>query len=93
MLIISVYGFQHCKSPGPWVGNTAGTRLQSFVNAVNVAGFVMGGPEYISMIAGEAKHPRKTVPRAFKTIVARMIIFFIGGGICVGILVPSDDPT
>lgn len=53
----------------------------------------MGGPEYISMIAGEAKHPRKSVSRAFKTIVARLIVFFIGGALCVGILVPYDDPT
>ena len=88
-----MYGFRHWKKPGPWAGDTAGTRLQSFINAVNVAGFVMGGPEYISMIAGEAKHPRKTVPRAFKTIVARLIVFFIGGALCVGILVPYDDPT
>lgn len=65
----------------------------SFLNAVNVAGFVMGGPEYISMIAGEAKDPRKTMPRAFKTIMIRLIIFFIGGALAVGILVPYNDPA
>lgn len=92
-LTCSVYGFRYWKEPGPWVGNTAGTRLQSFVNAVNVAGFVMGGPEYISMIAGEAKQPRKSVPKAFQTIVVRLIVFFIGGAICIGILVPSNDET
>ena len=53
----------------------------------------MGGPEYISMIAGEAKDPRKTVPRAFKTILARLIVFFLGGALSVGILVPYDDKT
>lgn len=53
----------------------------------------MGGPEYLSMIAGEAVDPRRTVPRAFSTIVTRLIIFFIGGAICVGILVPSNDST
>jgi yeast amino acid transporter len=65
----------------------------SFVNAVNVAGFCMGGPEYISMIAGESRDPRRTVPRAFKTIVMRLIVFFIGGCLCVGILVPYNDET
>ncbi|KAM0439262.1 hypothetical protein ACHAQK_006368 [Fusarium lateritium] len=42
------FGFRYWKDPGVWAGNDAGERLQSFVNAVNVAGFVMGGPEYIS---------------------------------------------
>ncbi|OCF41832.1 amino acid transporter [Kwoniella heveanensis CBS 569] len=88
-----VYGFRYWKDPGVWVGDNASTRLQSFINAVNVAGFCMGGPEYISMIAGEAKDPRKTVPRAFRTIMTRLIIFFIGGALCVGILIPSNEPT
>jgi amino acid transporter len=52
----------------------------------------MGGPEYISMIAGESKDPRKTMPRAFHTIMYRLIIFFIGGAICVGVLCPYNDP-
>ncbi|WVQ79668.1 hypothetical protein IAT38_001768 [Cryptococcus sp. DSM 104549] len=87
-----VYGFRYWKDPGPWVGDSPSTRLQSFINAVNVAGFCIG-PEYISMIAGESKDPRKTVPRAFKTIMARLVVFFIGGALCVGILVPSNDET
>ncbi|KAM0214167.1 hypothetical protein ACHAQI_003791 [Fusarium lateritium] len=87
------FGFRYWKDPGVWAGNDAGERLQSFVNAVNVAGFVMGGPEYISMIAGEARDPRRTVPRAFKTIIHRLMVFFIGGCLCVGILVPYNDKT
>jgi amino acid transporter len=88
----SVYGFRYWKDPGVWAGSTAGKRLESFINAVNVAGFCMGGPEYISMIAGESKDPRKTMPRAFHTIMYRLIIFFIGGAICVGVLCPYNDP-
>ncbi|KAL2836088.1 amino acid permease-domain-containing protein [Aspergillus pseudoustus] len=45
------------------------------------------------VIAGESRDPRRTVPRAFRTIMARLIVFFIGGCLCVGILVPYDDPT
>ncbi|KAF4338935.1 amino acid transporter [Fusarium beomiforme] len=87
------FGFRYWKDPGVWAGDDTGSRLQSFINAVNVAGFVMGGPEYISMIAGEARDPRRTVPRAFKTIIHRLMIFFIGGCLCVGILVPYNDKT
>ncbi|ORY25456.1 putative amino acid transporter [Naematelia encephala] len=88
-----VYGFRYWKTPGPWAGTNASTRLESFLNAVNVAAFCTGGPEYISMIAGEAKDPRRTVPRAFRTIMTRLVLFFIGGSLCVGILVPYDDFT
>ena len=87
------FGFRSWRDPGVWTGDDGSHRLMSFVNAVNVAGFCMGGPEYISMIAGEARDPRRTVPRAFKTIVSRLLVFFIGGALCVGILVPSNDPT
>ncbi|WWD22589.1 hypothetical protein CI109_107082 [Kwoniella shandongensis] len=87
------YGFRYWKNPGPWVGDSPSTRLESFINAINVAGFCMGGPEYLSMIAGEAKDPRRTIPRAFKTIVPRLVVFFIGGALCVGILIPSNEPT
>ncbi|KAF4428889.1 Amino acid transporter [Fusarium acutatum] len=87
------FGFRYWKDPGVWAGDDAGSRLEFFVNAVNVAGFVMGGPEYISMIAGEARDPRRTVPRAFKTIIHRLMIFFIGGCLCVGILVPYNHKT
>ncbi|KAF4962611.1 hypothetical protein FSARC_9389 [Fusarium sarcochroum] len=87
------FGFRYWKDPGPWAGDDASGRLISFVNAVNVAGFCMAGPEYISMIAGEAKDPRRTIPRAFGTIVNRLILFFIGGALCVGILCPYDEPA
>uniref|UniRef100_A0A8H7K7P5 Amino acid permease/ SLC12A domain-containing protein n=1 Tax=Bionectria ochroleuca TaxID=29856 RepID=A0A8H7K7P5_BIOOC len=87
------FGFRHWKDPGPWKGETAGEQLMSFVNGVNVAGFVMAGPEYISMIAGEAKDPRRTIPRAFNTIMYRLVFFFIGGALAVGILVPYNDQT
>ncbi|CAP85750.1 Pc20g04210 [Penicillium rubens Wisconsin 54-1255] len=78
------FGFRYWKDPGPWAGADPSNRLMSFVNAVNVAAFCMGGPEYISMIAGESRDPRRTVPRAFNTIMTRLIVFFIGGCLCVG---------
>ncbi|KAK6381521.1 hypothetical protein LTS17_004579 [Exophiala oligosperma] len=49
-----VYGFRYWKDPGPWAGNSSVARLESFVNAIVVAGFIMSGPEYIS---SESKKP------------------------------------
>lgn len=45
------------------------------------------------MVAGEAIYPRKTIKTAFKTMYFRFGLFFIMGALCVGIILPSDDPT
>jgi amino acid permease len=48
LTLCSRFGFRYWKDPGPWAGADPSNRLMSFVNAVNVAAFCMGGPEYIS---------------------------------------------
>jgi amino acid transporter len=52
----------------------------------------MVGPEFIAMTAGEAENPRKLMHRAFSSFVWRLLIFFIGGALCVGIVIPYNDP-
>lgn len=53
--------------------------------------FTIVGPEYIAMMAGEAAHPRKNLKRAFKTIYLRFGLFFIGGALACGIVIPYND--
>ncbi|KAG7422350.1 General amino acid permease AGP2 [Fusarium oxysporum f. sp. rapae] len=45
------------------------------------------------MIAGEAKLPRVYLKNAFKTTYIRFGIFFILSSLCVGIILPYNDPT
>ena len=51
----------------------------------------MVGPEYISMAAAEAERPRKLMRRAYSSFVWRLMFFFIGGALCVGIVIPYND--
>jgi amino acid transporter len=51
------------------------------------------GPEYISMAAAETENPRKILPPAFKSFVWRILVFFVGSALCMGIVVPFNDPT
>lgn len=51
----------------------------------------MVGPEFISMAAGEAENPRRLMRRAFASFVWRLMFFFLGGALCVGIVIPYDD--
>lgn len=45
------------------------------------------------MVASEAELPRKVMPKAFKQVVWRFIIFYIGSALAMGILVASNDET
>lgn len=56
------------------------------------AAFTVVGPEYIAMVAAEAKRPRTYIKTAFKTVYLRFGIFFIGGSLFAGIVVSSRDP-
>lgn len=51
------------------------------------------GPEYVAITAGEAAHPRHTLPKSFRTITLRLLVFFVLGALSVGILVPHTDPS
>jgi amino acid transporter len=45
------------------------------------------------MVAAEAKRPRTYIKSAFKTMYIRFGIFFIGGSLCVGIVIAYNDPA
>lgn len=42
--------------------------------------------------AGEAKNPRRNLPKAIKRVYIRILLFYIGGTFIIGLLVPSNDP-
>lgn len=68
-------------------------RFEGFLGALWSAAFTIVGPEYLAMVAGEAKRPRILLKQAFKTMYWRFGLFFIGGALCVGIILPYNDPT
>jgi len=44
------------------------------------------------MTAGEAEDPRRNLPKAFKSVFYRLFAFFALGSLCVGLVVPYNDP-
>ena len=68
-------------------------RFEGFLSALWTASFCVVGPEYVSLIAAEAKHPRKYLKAAYKTICYRFFLFFIGSALAVGIVIASNDRT
>lgn len=46
----------------------------------------------IQIAAGEAKNPRRNLPKAIKRVYIRILLFYIGGTFVIGLLVPSNNP-
>ncbi len=89
------YGFRHWKHGGAFRESiTTGDlgRFEGFLAAHASAAFTVVGPEYISMVAAEAKRPRIYIKAAFKMVYIRFGIFFIGGALAVGIVCSSRAP-
>jgi len=56
------------------------------------AAFSFIGTEIVAIAAGEAKNPRRNLPKAIKRVYIRILLFYIGGTWIIGWLVPFTDP-
>ncbi|KAJ3855752.1 amino acid permease [Lentinula lateritia] len=89
-------GFRYWKNPGPFVqydgisGNTG--KFLGWWAVITQAAFSFIGTEIVAIAAGEAKNPRRNLPKAIKRVYVRILLFYIGGTFVIGLLVPSNDP-
>ncbi|PPQ91429.1 hypothetical protein CVT25_014317 [Psilocybe cyanescens] len=67
-------------------------QFMGFLACLIQASFTIAGPDYVSMAAGEARDPRRNMPQAFNSVFYRLSAFFMLGSLCVGIVVPYNDP-
>ncbi|KAA8908301.1 hypothetical protein TRICI_004787 [Trichomonascus ciferrii] len=91
-----VYGFHYWNDPGMAVdyrqdGGSSLSYFEGFVVCVTNACYVIAGPDYVSITAGEVKNPRETMPRVFNAVVFRLFVFFALGSLAVGIVCPSNS--
>ncbi|KAK7061465.1 dicarboxylic amino acid permease [Favolaschia claudopus] len=88
-------GFRYWKNPGPFVqfNDIAGAkgRFLGWWEVMTQAAFSYIGTEIVAIAAGEAKNPRRNLPKAIKRVYIRILLFYIGGVIIIGLLVPSND--
>lgn len=91
------FGFRYWNVPGGPLAEYITTgglgKFQAFLGCLRASAcFTVVGPEYMSMVAGEAVNPRKTMPTAFKTVLYRLAVFYIGGALSVSVLIAYNDP-
>ncbi|KAI5477899.1 amino acid transmembrane transporter [Pseudohyphozyma bogoriensis] len=89
-------GFRYWHNPGPFVQymGIAGSkgRFLGFWAVLVQASYSYLGTEIVAIAAGEAANPKKTLPRAIKTVYIRILMFYIVGTFVIGLLVSSADP-
>lgn len=65
------YGFRYWRTPGSfaeYISTGPLGKFEGLLGSLFTAAFTVCGPEYISMVAGEAMYPRVTIKMAFKTV-------------------------
>ncbi|CCD22219.1 amino acid permease NDAI_0A00610 [Naumovozyma dairenensis CBS 421] len=90
-------GFRYWRNPGPMgpgiiAKNLNEAKFLGWVSSLINAAFTYQGTELVGITAGEAANPRKSVPRAIKKVVFRILFFYIGSLFFIGLLVPYNDP-
>ncbi|KAI9567716.1 general amino acid permease [Boletus coccyginus] len=84
------------QDPGPMVSLLEPGALGRFLGllaTLTPAAFSVGGIELISIAAAETQQPRTNIIKAMKTVIFRLVFFFIASVIVVGMDVPSNDPN
>lgn len=82
--------------PTPHLMNLAPTGLFPagitiiFVTMMNVI-FSYQGSELVGIAAGETENPEKNIPRAIRTILFRIIVFYIASIIVLSAIFPSSE--
>ncbi|MEK5231082.1 amino acid permease [Lysinibacillus sp. FSL K6-0232] len=82
--------------PTPHLTNLAPTGLFPagiaiiFVTMMNVI-FSYQGSELVGIAAGETENPEKNIPRAIRTIIFRIIVFYIASIIVLSAIFPASE--
>ncbi|KAM0755400.1 amino acid transporter [Meredithblackwellia eburnea MCA 4105] len=89
-------GNANWKNPGPFVQYNgipgAKGRFLGFWAVLIQAAFSYIGTEITAIAAGEAKNPKRNLPKVIRRVWIRICLFYLGGVFVIGLLVPSNDP-
>lgn len=82
------YGFEnYTHGDAPFVGGVSG-----FLGVLLVAGFSVGGTEVVAVTAGESNDPKKSMPRAIKSVFWRILLFYVLSIAVIAAIIPYTDP-
>ncbi|OAV92350.1 hypothetical protein PTTG_08879 [Puccinia triticina 1-1 BBBD Race 1] len=89
-------GLKYWKDPGLFrqLNDIPGAtgRFLAFWSVFIQAAYSFLGTETVALAAAETENPRKTVPRAIRTVFYRLLLFYVASAFVIGIVVPFNDP-
>ncbi|KAI9567929.1 amino acid permease [Boletus coccyginus] len=87
-------GFRGWKNPfRDYHGTGPKGHFLGTCSAVIQAAFAYVGTEALAMTAAEARNPRRNIPKALRIVYLRVLVFYIGGVLIIGLLVAPDDQS
>lgn len=78
-------GGKYWHHPGAFI------NFKGFVKVFATASFSMGGTEFLALSVAEVRNPRKALPVAIRLVFVRVIFFYLGSLLFVGLLVPHNS--
>ncbi|OAA63128.1 proline-specific permease [Cordyceps fumosorosea ARSEF 2679] len=88
-------GFRYWSHPGafkPYLLSGSAGRFLAVWDALIRAGFsYILSPELIATAAGECQAPRRNIPKAARRYIWRLLLFYVGGALVIGAIVPHND--
>lgn len=88
-------GFRYWNHPGafkPFLKHGNMGKFLAVWDALIRAGFsYILSPEIIANTAGECEAPRRNIPKAARRFVWRLLLFYVGGVLVIGAIVPHND--
>ncbi|GMK57578.1 hypothetical protein CspeluHIS016_0404120 [Cutaneotrichosporon spelunceum] len=88
-------GFRYWRDPGafaPFLFAGAKGRFLGWFTTLPWSAYSYVGIEAIGIAVAEVQHPRRAIPRAIRSVFARIACFYILGILLVGTLVPYTEP-
>ncbi|BGP26330.1 hypothetical protein JCM10295v2_005278 [Rhodotorula toruloides] len=90
-------GFAYYRDPGPFqqflgISGSVG-RFAGFVAVLTRAAYAYVGSEIVSIAAGEARNPSRSLPQAIRRIIFRIGLFYVAGAFAIGLIVAANDPA
>jgi len=88
-------GFRYWEHPGPFnqlhgIPGAKGRFFAFWATFLNAA-FSYLGTEIVALAAAEVRNPRRNMPKAIRRVFYRILLFYVGGVIIIGWLVPYND--
>ncbi|KAB8067692.1 amino acid permease/ SLC12A domain-containing protein [Aspergillus leporis] len=87
--------FRYWNNPGAFnpslVPGATGRFLAVWYAMIRSAYAFILSPELIPMTAGECIAPRRNIPRATSRYIYRLVFFYIGGALVIGVIIPYND--